>query len=151
MDNKMREALNAIKWFEYNGFNGEPGSPKRAHFDKIKAALDQQGKQAPVGVVVPPPEDSDCNTAGLYASGLSLPVGTELYTHPQPAIPEGWKKVARFAEAYLTDIPYDGNEREEQCRDCYAQGMPVPHEDGCMYHTIKAMLATPEPPAGAAP
>ena len=94
---KMREAFEEemhkcsldTEWSEENGYYV---CLKVQSFwsvlNRVNAALAQQGEQEPVGVVVSPPEDSDCNTAGLYASGLSLPAGTELYTRPRPAIPE---------------------------------------------------------------
>lgn len=79
---------------------GKPGKPAAPNYQALyehekrcgdglrELVRELQAKSAePAGVVEPPPEGSDCNTAGLYAAGLSLPIGTELFAASQQPVP----------------------------------------------------------------
>lgn len=59
----------------------------RGALDKLKAeqALNQQGEQEPVACVMADPTEPGCVFARLHTKGEELPVGTQLYTLPQPA------------------------------------------------------------------
>jgi hypothetical protein len=97
----------------------------------------QQESQDPDGVVIAPPEDSDCNTASLYRKGLDLPVGTNLYARPQPAAQDfiptttgDWPEDfggenGRYENKCSCGDSFYGNKHRRTCKTCAANFKPA--------------------------